>query len=155
MKIKKVVANNRKKAFEVSTRSKTYIYPYVEAKPSPSSKDKVSETFVDMELGKEGFSYVLESGEEGTIHIDDVLDYNKDPDYMTDVLLYKLTVEAQKGVEESPLSVRELIRRLGTSPTQFYRLLDQTNYRKSVRQMLSLLSLLGCEVDIVIRKKAG
>ena len=125
MKIKKVVANNRKRAFEVSTRSNTYIYPYVEAKPSPSSADKVSEAFVDAELGKEGFSYVLESGEEGTIHIDDVLDYNKDPDYMTDMLLYKLTIEAQKGVEKSPLSVRELIRRLGSRPKRAWGLLRQ------------------------------
>jgi len=45
---------------------------------------------------------------------------------MRDLLLYKLTLEAQKQVEKSPLSKRELIRRLNTSPAQFYRILDDS-----------------------------
>lgn len=72
---------------------------------------------------------------------------------MTDMLLYNLTLEAQKRVARSPLGTRELIRRLGTSAAQYDRLLDQTNYRKSVRQMLSLLHLLNCEVEFVIRDR--
>lgn len=40
---------------------------------------------------------------------------------------------------------------LGTSAAQFYRLLDQTNYRKSVDQVLSLLHVLDCDVDLVVR----
>jgi hypothetical protein len=50
-----------------------------------------------------------------------------------------LTLEAQKRVGASALSRREIIRRLRTSAAQFYRLLDQTNYRKSVDQLVSLL----------------
>ncbi len=49
------------------------------------------------------------------------------------MVIYKLTIWAQEEVEKSDLSTRELIRWLGTSPAQFYRLLDQTNYRKSMR----------------------
>jgi hypothetical protein len=82
-----------------------------------------------------------------------VLEYNQDPHYLRDVLLYKLTIEAQKRVEASPLSKREIIRRLGTSATQFYRLLDQTNYRKSVDQLLSLLHVLGYDIDLLVRTK--
>jgi len=67
------------------------------------------------------------------VHIDHVLEYNKDPAYLADMVLYKLTVWAQEEVEKSDLTTRELIRRLGISPAQFYRLLDQTNYRKSMR----------------------
>lgn len=48
---------------------------------------------------------------------------------------------------------RELIRRLRTSATQFYRLLDRTNYRKSVDQLLSLLQILDCQVRLVVRPK--
>lgn len=55
------------------------------------------------------------------------------------------------GVEG--LSKRELIRRLGTSATQFYRLLDQTNYKKSFGQLLSLLHVLDCDVDLVVKEK--
>jgi hypothetical protein len=59
-----------------------------------------------------------------------------------------LTLEAQKRIAESPLSKREIMRRLGTSAAQLYRLLDQTNYRKSVDQVLALLQVLNCEVDL-------
>ena len=72
---------------------------------------------------------------------------------MRDLLLYKLTLAAQERVKSSPLSKRELIRRLGTSPAQFYRLLDQTNYKKSMDQLMVLLHILDCEVDLVVRKK--
>ena len=50
-----------------------------------------------------------------------------------------MTLEAQTRVAASPLSKREIVRRLGTSAAQLYRLLDQTNYRKSVDQLLALL----------------
>ena len=53
----------------------------------------------------------------------------------------------------STLSKREIIRRLGTSASQFYRLLDQTNYSKSVGQLLALLHVLDCDVDLVVRKR--
>lgn len=42
----------------------------------------------------------------------------------------------------------EIIRRLGTSTTQLYDLLDQTNYSKSVDQFLSLLQVLDCDVAL-------
>jgi hypothetical protein len=82
-----------------------------------------------------------------------VLEYNQDPHYLRDGLLYKLTIEAQKRVKASPLSKREMIRRLGTSATQFYRLLDQKNYSKSVDQLLTLLHVLDCDVDLLVRAK--
>jgi hypothetical protein len=80
-----------------------------------------------------------------------VLEYNRDPSYLNDLLLHRLTVEAMTAIRESGLSKRELIRRLNTSPSQFYRLLDPTNYRKSVGQMVALLRLLGRKVDLVVR----
>lgn len=151
MKIAKVVPNNRKHAFEVFTRSKQYLFPYAVVKPSPSRTNRVVAAHVDAELGSEGFVYQLASGEEGVVHIDHVLEYSRDPEYMTDQLLYNLTLCAQTAVKNSELSVRELIRRLGTSPAQFYRLLDQTNYRKSMRQLLALLHLLHYDIDVVLR----
>lgn len=153
MKVIGVTANNRKKAFEVRTRSKTLSFPYALTRPRPDSTDRVVGVRPDPEIANEGFTYVLASGAEGTVHIDHVLDYNRDPGYLADQLLYRLSIEAKKRVAESPLSTREIIRRLGTSPAQFYRLLDQTNHRKSVRQMLSLLHILDCEVDMVVWRR--
>lgn len=106
---------------------------------------------MDREIAREGFTYVLVSGQEGTVHVEDVLEYNNDPSHMRDTLLYRLTIEAQKRLDKSALSRREIIRRLGTSPAQLYRLLDQTNYQKSIDQVLSLLRVLDCDVDFVVR----
>jgi hypothetical protein len=155
VKIRRVSPNNRKKAFEVRTPTKTFLFPYAKLDPPPTADDKIARVFVDKEVGQEGFTYVLESGREGAVHIEQVLEYNQDPGYVRDLLLYKLTIEAQKRVEASPLSKREIIRRLGTSATQFYRLLDQTNYRKSLDQLLSLLQILDCDVDFVVRAKSA
>jgi len=154
MKIRKVIANNRKKAFEVQTATKRLVFPYAKLEPRPTPSNSIKTAFVDRELGQEAFTYLLESGEEGTIHIDHVLEYNEDPSYLRNLLLYKLTLEAQRRVEASPLSKREIIRRLGTSATQFYRILDQTNYRKSIDHLLHLLQVLDCEIDLVVRDRA-
>jgi hypothetical protein len=154
VKIASVAANNRKRAFEVVTRRGQWLFPYSKAEPSPTASDPLVELYIDPELGREGFTYVLASGEEGSVHIDHVLDYNEEPGYMRDLLLYNLTVEALDRIETSALSKREIIRRLRTSPAQFYRLIDPTNYRKSFDKLLSLLQVLDCEVEVIVRAKS-
>ena len=155
MKIHKVAVNNRKRAFEVRISSRTLSFPFAKAIPRPTAKDRVSRVCVDRELGREAFNYVLQSGREGTIHVEQVLEYNQDPAHFLGLLLYNLTIKAQKRVAASPLSKREIIRRLGTSATQLYRLLDQTNYRKSIDQMLLLLHVLDCDIDLIVRAKSA
>jgi hypothetical protein len=155
MKIRSVKHNNRRKVFEVGAGTKTFVFPFAKTDPQPTRHDPVHHAFVDEEIGREGFTYVLSSGREGTVHIEQVLEYNDDPSYLRDLLLYRLTLEAQKRIDKSPLSRREIIRRLGTSPAQLYRLLDQTNYRKSVDQLVSLLRVLDCDVDFVVRGKSA
>ena len=155
MKIRSVTHNNRKKIFEVHTATKKLAFPFSKADPTPTIQDPITELFVDGEAGREAFTYVLHSGRSGTVHAEQVLEYNQDPAYLRDLLLYRLTLEAQKRIAESPLSKREIIRRLGTSAAQLYRLLDQTNYRKSVDQVLALLQVLNCEVDLVVRTKTA
>jgi hypothetical protein len=155
VKIRSIGSNNRKKAFEVRTSTKTLVFPFSKADPAPSAQDPVADLFVDPEAGREAFTYTLQSGRSGTVHVEQVLEYNQDPTYLRDQLLYRLTLEAQKRIAESPLSKREIIRRLGTSAAQLYRLLDQTNYRKSVDQLLALLQVLNCDVDLIVRKKTA
>jgi hypothetical protein len=155
MKIKTVALNNRRKAFEVGTSSGRFAFPYSKAEPPPSASDPITKVFVDPELANEGLTYVLCSGAEGSVLLEQFLDYNEDPAYLRKVTLYKLTIEAQKRAERSRLSKREMIRRLGTSPAQLYRLLDQTNHRKSIDQMLALLRVLDCDVEFVVRDRAA
>ncbi len=153
MKIMKVTPNNHKKAFEIQANGKSYLFPYAMLEVQPLPGNRIHKIYIDAELGNEAFTYELESGDEGTVHIDHILEYNRDPHYLRDMLLYKLTLIVQERVQESSLSKRELIRRLGTSPAQFYRLLDQTNTSKSIDQLMLLLEILGCEVDFVVKKR--
>ena len=96
---------------------------------------------------------MLESGREGSVHLDSVLAYNDDPAYAADLVLYDLSLEAYRRFEHTPLSVREVARRLGTSQAQLYRLLDPKNTRKSLRQMLALLHVLGCAVEVRVKSR--
>jgi hypothetical protein len=104
---------------ELTTAKARLLYPFAKLDPKPSAGDPIVKAWVDKELASEALSYVLASGREGTVHLEQVLEYNKDPDYLRDRLLYSLTLEAQKRVAASPLPRREIIRRLGTSVTQF------------------------------------
>jgi len=155
MKIARVKTNNRRKAFEVTMAGKHLAFPFTQLEAPPSADDPVTDVYVDREIGREGFTYILESGREGTVLAEQVLEYNRDPDHLRDLLLYRLTLEAQKRISTTRLAKREVIRRLGTSPTQLYRLLDQTNYRKSVDQLLRLLQVLDCDVQLVVRPKSA
>lgn len=155
MKIRSVRANNRKRAFELVAASKRLSFPYSKAEPAPTQENPVVRVFPDDEAAREAFTYALESGHTGTVHMEQVLEYHRDPKYLRDLLLYRLTLEAQKRIEASQLSKREIVRRLGTSAAQLYRLLDQSNYRKSVDQLLSLLQVLDCDVDLVVRGKSA
>jgi len=151
MKIINIEVNRNKKTFSVDTDDSTYSYPFAKLDPVPLKKNPLVNFWIDEDFGGDAFSFELEDGKTGTVHIDHILEYNRDPNYMTELLLYKLTIEAKRHVEETQLSNREIIRRLGTSPAQYYRLLDQTNVTKSVNKMFNLLQVLGCEIDVVFK----
>ena len=148
MKIRSLKMNNHKKAFELRTYKDRYEYPYAMLDTQPTDEDRIVNAYIDPDLGNEAITYELTSGAEDTIHIDRILEHNRDPSYMRDLLLYKLTIEAKKLVESSPVGIRELGRRLGTSPTQIYRLLDEENTRKSLDRVFELLSVLQCRIEI-------
>ena len=145
-----VTANGRRRAFEVNTRSRTYTFPYSKTEPAPSGADPVVHVAPDLELGSEGFTYLLSSGREGSVHIDSVREVNQDPTYIAELLLYRLSVEAQNRMKSSRRTAREVAQALGTSPAQLYRLTDPTNYSKSFPQLISLLNYLGANVDFQI-----
>jgi Helix-turn-helix len=154
MKIKSVQANNHRKCFEIDTAKGRLAFPYSKAELVPTAKNKVVRVFVDKELGGEWITYRVESGKESSIPLDAFLDYNRDPDYLTRMLLHRLTIDALDKVKEAKLSRRELARKLQTSPAQLYRLLDSANYSKTMDQMIKLLAVLGYEIDYkIVREK--
>ena len=148
MKIQTVTVDNRRRCFQVKTRRGVLPFPFRRCDPQPTPHDKVIEVYVDPELDREAFTYQLESGADGSVHIDSVLDVNADPDYIARLELYRLTLAAKDRLEASGLSVRQAAKRLDTSPTQLYRLLDTTNYTKSARQLLAVLALGGASLIV-------
>ncbi len=155
MKILSIGANNRRKCFEVRSRNKAFVFPFAKCGPKPSSKDGVASVFPDPELGREAFTYVLKSGREGTVHIEQVLEFNRDPSYLSEMIAYRLTIEARRSLAESGLSKRETIRRMHTSAAQLYRLLDPAKGKKSVDQLLRLLAVLGQDVQLRVFAKSA
>lgn len=156
MKIKNVAVNNRKKCIEVDTGQKKLDLPFSRLRVKPSMRNRIVKVYVDPELGHKGITYHLDSGKEDSIHLDAFLDYNRDPKFLRDIAIHKLSIEAQKAFKHSGLSKHEVIRRLQTSPSQLYRLLDPTNHKKSIDEMLRLLSVLGYEVKWdVVRQEAA
>src|SRR4029453_1171897 len=75
VKIRSVQINNRRKAFEVRTSARRLLIPFAKVAPKPTASNPVVRTYVDKEIGSEGFGYVLRSGREGTVHIEQVLEY--------------------------------------------------------------------------------
>lgn len=155
MKIDGVQDNARKKAFVINAGKETYNFPYAKLRLRPTAAEPVVDVFPDRELGNEAFTYRLDSGREDTVHLDAVLEVNQDPDYLQELLLHRLTVEALDGLEESGLGKRQLARQLGTSPSQLYRLLDPENSGKSVGQMLALLHLVDRQIDFMIYPRSA
>lgn len=148
MKIRKVVLNNQKRCIEVDTPKGKFGLPFSKLQLVPTVYNRIAKIRIDPELGREGVTYVLESGKEDSVPLDAFLDYNQEPDYMRKTHLYKLTLKALESVKKSRLPKREIARRLRTSPAQLYRLLDTTNYKKTIDQMIRLLVCLGTEVRI-------
>jgi Cro/C1-type HTH DNA-binding domain len=155
VKIRSVRANNRTRSFEVETPKGMLTFPYAKVSPKPTATDRIARVYVDRELGREGFTYELASGLEGSLHVDAVLEEHEDPTFMVDLLVYNLTSEASRRMKTTHLSHREICRRLGTSAAQLYRLLDTGNDSTSLRQLLELLHVLGCRVELKMRDAAA
>ena len=152
MKIRQVEFNNRRKDFVVTFGRRSLHFPFSKASPAPSARNPVVRAYVDTELGSEAFTYILGDQSEGTVHLDDVLGYNEDPEYMWELFIHTLTVQVKKLLQESDVPKRELVRRLRTSPSQLYRLLYEDRASKSLHQIFAILYTLDCDIDLVIKK---
>ena len=68
VKILEVTANNRRRAFEVRTRSQVFLFPYARLRVKPTPENRVADVQADPELGREAFTYLLEGGQEDSVH---------------------------------------------------------------------------------------
>lgn len=153
MKVKKVLHNNRKKAFEIiASNGEQYHYPYSRCETIPSENNPIVEVYPDDEVGREGFEYVLEKGQKDSVLMDSVLDYNGDPEYVKKARLYKMTSQALDILENEKVPKNELVRRMGCTKAHLNRLLDTTFYGKSTDEMIRLLKALDYDVELKLKK---
>lgn len=154
MKITRVTADNRKRAFLVAASNRNlYSFPYSRLDPAPTREDSIRRVYVDRELAEKGFTYVLRSGKESSVLLDQVLEYNGDPDRFVKMLRHKLTLRARAILKGSSIRKREVIRRMKTTPAHFYRLLDLRFEHKTLDQIVKLLAALDCPVEIAFPRK--
>jgi DNA-binding TFAR19-related protein (PDSD5 family) len=154
VKITSLKADNRKKEFVLVTKTGAkYAFPFAQCAPAPQPDNRLLEFFIDDELANEAFTYRLQSGDEGSVHLEQVLEFNEEPEYLAELLLYRLSLEARKRIDKSKLSRRQIARQLNTSVPQLYRLLDPANTGKSMKQLVALLHVLDCDVNLVVRKR--
>ncbi|HKJ91137.1 MAG TPA: hypothetical protein VJ960_08405 [Oceanipulchritudo sp.] len=145
--------NNRRKVFSLDTDRGKMEFPYACADPQPVRGNYVREAFADPELGNEAFTYRLESGEEGAIHGDSVLEQNQDPDHLSELMLYHMNLALRKTVAESSLSKREIIRKSKISAPQLYHLLNPANSQKSASQIFRVFYVLDRDLEFNIRER--
>lgn len=159
MIIREVKFDTRRKLIEVDTRKGTFSLPFLRLELIPTPENPIKKVYVDKELGKQGVTYVLESGDERTLHLDAFLDYNHEPDFMRNLAVFGLTTQCLQIVKRSRLSKRKIARKLNISETQLKRLLDTTNYKKTIDQMLKLIASLNHWVEFSVipcdRKKSA
>ena len=154
MKIKSVHANNYKKCLEIKvSKNIQYDLPFSQLRLIPTQENKIENIYIDEELGNQAITYQLKSGKEDTVHLDAFLDYNQDPDFMKKSELYHLTLKTLKLLETVPLSKREIARKLKTSLSQLYRLLDTANSKKSIDQMFRLICVLNAKPQLIIKSE--
>jgi hypothetical protein len=154
LRVKRVLANNRKRVFVLETSKGIFEYPYSKLRHKPGPDDRLVHVGLDPDLGNQGFAYRLRSGKGDSIHLDYVLDYNCDPGYLCEILLHNLTVRALDLISAQGMSKGEIARRLKTSRKQLDRLLDPAFYGKTINQMVKLLYVLGVSVELVFKKAA-
>jgi predicted XRE-type DNA-binding protein len=150
LKIKKTYFDNRKHLIWVETSRGAMSLPFKKLTLKPTRENPIQEIYSDKELGNLAVTYILLDGSEDSIPSDAFLDYNCDPTYLRTIELHKLTIEANKALERSGLSKREVSRRLNTSMSQLLRLLDASNTKKTIDQMFKLLAILGAKVEIKV-----
>jgi len=154
-KIKSAFLNRKKKAIEIEISNHIQLsLPFARLNLKPTVMDPIVDIYIDSELDHKAITYSLKSKRESTVHLDAFLDYNRDPNYLKELLLYKMTLQSLQQIKKSALSKNEITRRLKTSPSQLARLLDPRNKTKTVDNMLRLLSVLGCDVEFKYRKIA-
>ena len=148
-----VYANYRSRSLVVHLGQHKLLYPFALLDPQPSAWDRYVRYYVDERAGPSAVHYVLESGSQGRLTAEQVLDFHREPAQLKTRVLETLTMAASERIQNTGLSKRQIFKRLRTSRAQLDRILDPSNVRKSVDSVLAVLEVLGYEVEVTVRQK--
>ena len=148
-----VYANYRSRALVVHLGQHKLLYPFALLDPQPSTWDRYVRCYDDERTGPTTVHYVLESGGQGRLTAEQVLDFHREPSHVKSRVLETLTMAASERIQYTGLSKRQIFKRLRTSRAQLDRILDTKNVRKSVDSVLAVLEVLGYEVEVTVIKK--
>ena len=150
---KLVYANHRARMLIVQLNNCKLRYPFALLDPQPSVYDRFDRWYTDEAQEQSRIWYVLHSGKKGVLTVEQVLEFYREPSDLKQRMLSELTLAALEEIKNTGFSQRQILKRLRTSPSQLSRILDPSNERKSVDGILALLEVLGCKVDVRVRRK--
>lgn len=150
-KFRKVRLDNKKRVFHLEYTSRLKVEcPY----SSLGIRGKVIEAAPDPETGHHSFYFVLENGKKNYVPFDQPLHIIQNPEYVKERTLYEMTKRLNEFIRKAGVPKRELARRLGTSMSQFARLLDTTNYKKELLRLVEIAAMLNYEFEWEFKKAA-
>ena len=139
---KKVAYDNKKRVFHLEyTTDLKLDCPY----SALGIRNKVVEAGPDSEVGGHSFYFVLDNGKKDYVPYDQPLHIVQNPEYVKEQALYEDTRQLNEFIEKAGISKRELARRLGTSMSQLFRLLDAPNYKKELSRLIEIAAMMDYE----------
>ena len=145
-------SNSRARVLVLQFDGRKLNYPFALLNPRPSLWDYLVRSYKD-ESHDQAIGYELKSGKRGILTLDQLRSYFREPSNLKQQVLLELTFAAMEGLDETELSGHQIVRRLHTSASQLYRIMDPHTLHKSVDGLLALLEVLGYNVEVTTRPK--
>lgn len=149
VKIRNGEFNNRKKVLTVHyVNDKTAEVHYAQL----GIKKNLEAVWVDKETKGHSLGLRFEDGTEDYMPYDQPLALSKDPEYLLQAHIERLTAVIKATIRERKISKRFLAERLGTSDNQIQRLLNPAILNKNLEQLYKVATIVGLEFEWHIKK---
>lgn len=117
-------------------------------------KKKIQRVWVDRETKGKSVGMEFEDGLVDYLPYDQPLAIVKDPEYILQNHIERITAQIKDEIARQKIPRRFLARQLKTSENQIQKLLNPEILNKNLGQLYKMVSLLGLECEIQIRKAA-
>ena len=152
VKIRRVAINRRKKTFDVDLGRSRYSIAFARLDPRPTADDPVEEANIDPRSRARGSCTGSRRGPRALCsRIKSSV--KQKIRYLRRILLHRVTVEARDRLTASGICKRGGGPEAGRLSRPALPAARRPNQRKSVDQMLRLLQVLDCGVDLVVRSR--